>query len=85
MANLATRAGVEGRKLTIHTPLGNLTKAAIIEKGTALGLDYGLTHSCYDPSPEGFACGSCDSCAIRKKGFDEAGVADPTKYKKQAL
>lgn len=82
MANLATRAGVEGRKLTIHTPLGNLTKETIIKKGAALGLDYGLTHSCYDPSPEGFACGSCDSCTIRKKGFDEAGVADPTKYKK---
>lgn len=81
MANLATRAGVEGKKLTIHTPLGNLTKAAIIEKGAALGLDYGLTHSCYDPSPDGFACGSCDSCLIRKKGFAEAGVPDPTKYK----
>lgn len=82
MANLATRAGVEGKKLTLHTPLGNLAKAAIIRNGMALGLDYGLTHSCYDPSPEGFACGSCDSCCIRKKGFDEAGVKDPTKYKK---
>ena len=81
MANLATRAGVEGKKLIIHTPLGNLTKAEIIEKGTALGLDYGLTHSCYDPAPDGSACGSCDSCLIRKRGFAEAGVKDPTNYK----
>jgi 7-cyano-7-deazaguanine synthase len=82
MANLATRAGVEGKKLTIHTPLLRLTKAAIIRRGTALGLDYGLTHSCYDPTPRGFACGSCDSCLIRKKGFEEAGVPDPTSYTK---
>jgi 7-cyano-7-deazaguanine synthase len=81
MANLATRAGVEGRRLTIHTPLGYLTKAAIIKKGVALGLDYGVTHSCYDPESGGLACGNCDSCLIRKKGFTEAGVADPTRYK----
>jgi 7-cyano-7-deazaguanine synthase len=81
MANLATRAGVEGRRLTIHTPLEELTKAAIIKKGASLGLDYGLTHSCYDPSTEGYACGSCDSCLIRKKGFADAGVKDPTTYK----
>ncbi|SHJ84738.1 preQ(0) biosynthesis protein QueC [Desulfatibacillum alkenivorans DSM 16219] len=81
MANLATKAGVEGRtKIEIHTPLIDLTKAQIIQKGTALGVDYGLTHSCYDPSPEGLACGQCDSCLLRKKGFEEAGVPDPTKY-----
>ena len=80
MANLATKAGVEGRKLTIHTPLIDLTKAGIIRKGVELGLDYGLTHSCYDPDAEGRACGSCDSCLIRKKGFAEAGVPDPTRY-----
>jgi 7-cyano-7-deazaguanine synthase len=82
MANIATRAGVEGRRLTLHTPLINLTKGEIIGKGAALGLDYGLTHSCYDPSPEGRACGSCDSCLIRKKGFEEAGIKDPTVYNK---
>jgi 7-cyano-7-deazaguanine synthase len=81
MANLATRAGVEGRKLIIHTPLLNLTKAVIIKNGAALGLNYGLTHSCYDPSSEGFSCGSCDSCLIRKKGFADAGIKDPTRYK----
>jgi 7-cyano-7-deazaguanine synthase len=80
MANLATKAAVEGRRLAIHTPLINLTKAEIIKKGTALGVDYALTHSCYDPSAEGVACGECDSCVIRKKGFAEAGVADPTRY-----
>jgi 7-cyano-7-deazaguanine synthase len=80
MANLATRAGVEGRHLTLHTPLLKLTKGAIIKKGIALGMDYRLTHSCYDPSPDGAACGQCDSCLIRKKGFEEAGVKDPTRY-----
>jgi 7-cyano-7-deazaguanine synthase len=80
MANLATRAGVEGRHLTLHTPLLKLTKADIIRKGIALGLDYRLTHSCYDPSQDGAACGQCDSCLIRKKGFEEAGVQDPTRY-----
>jgi 7-cyano-7-deazaguanine synthase len=80
MANLATKAGVEGKKTTIHAPLGTLTKAQIIRKGTELGVDYGMTHSCYDPSPSGLACGSCDSCRLRMKGFAEAGVKDPTAY-----
>jgi 7-cyano-7-deazaguanine synthase len=80
MANLATRAGVEGRHLTLHTPLLKLTKGDIIRKGVALGMDYRLTHSCYDPSQDGAACGQCDSCRIRKKGFEEAGVKDPTRY-----
>lgn len=81
MANLATRAGVEGTdRFRIHAPLMNLTKAEIIRKGLALGVDYGLTHSCYDPSPAGVACGLCDSCRLRLKGFAEAGVADPVNY-----
>ena len=81
MANLATKAGVEGLvKTKIRTPLIHLTKAQIIKKGVELGIDYALTHSCYDPSPDGLACGQCDSCLIRKKGFEEAGVKDPTKY-----
>ncbi len=78
MANLATKAGVEGRQhLHIHTPLIDLTKAQIIQRGLALGVDYGLTHSCYDPTPSGLPCGACDSCLLRAKGFAEAGVADP--------
>jgi 7-cyano-7-deazaguanine synthase len=80
-ANLGTRAGVQGARFTIHTPLISLTKSAIIAAGAALGLDFGLTHSCYDPSPEGAACGACDSCLIRKKGFEQAGLADPTRYR----
>ncbi len=81
MANLATKAGVEGiTKIKINTPLIRLTKAQIIKKGTRLGVDYSVTHSCYDPSPQGLACGRCDSCFLRKKGFKEAGVADPTRY-----
>lgn len=81
MANLATKAGVEGRlKITIRTPLSSLTKAQIIRNGIALGIDYSLTHSCYDPSAEGLACGRCDSCILRKKGFKKAGVMDPTRY-----
>jgi len=81
MANLATKAGVEGiTKTSIRTPLIHLTKAQIIQKGMELGVDYALTHSCYDPSPQGLACGECDSCFLRKKGFREAGVKDPTKY-----
>jgi 7-cyano-7-deazaguanine synthase len=81
MANLATKAGVEGRqRLTIHTPLIALTKAQIIQKGMQLGVDYGQTLSCYDPSPSGLACGHCDACLLRKKGFAEAGVPDPTAY-----
>ena len=81
MANLATRAGVEGAgRLKIHTPLIHLTKAEIIKSGVALGVDYGLTHSCYDPTPEGISCGRCDSCRLRLKGFAEAGLVDPLKY-----
>ncbi|RZB37583.1 MAG: 7-cyano-7-deazaguanine synthase [Desulfobacteraceae bacterium Eth-SRB2] len=81
MANLATKAGVEGMtKIKIRTPLIRLTKAQIIKKGIELGIDYSVTHSCYDPSPQGLACGRCDSCFLRKKGFKEAGVDDPTRY-----
>lgn len=80
MANLATKAGVEGRKLRIHTPLIDLTKAQIIQAGTALGVDYGLTVSCYQADDDGRACGRCDSCRIRRAGFEAAGVADPTRY-----
>jgi 7-cyano-7-deazaguanine synthase len=81
MANLATRAGVEGRlKCTIHTPLIQWTKAQIIARGRELGVDYSLTSSCYDPGPGGAACGHCDSCLLRLKGFAEAGVADPIRY-----
>lgn len=80
MANLATARGVEGHKLTIHTPLIALTKAEIIQKGDVLGVDYSLTTSCYDPSKEGKACGHCDSCILRKKGFAEAKIKDPTDY-----
>lgn len=81
MANLAIKATVEGRfRITIRAPLMDMTKAEIIRRGVALGVDYRLTHSCYDPSPEGKACGRCDSCLLRKKGFREAGVADPTVY-----
>ncbi len=81
MANLATKAGVEGTlAFKIHTPLVELSKAEIIERGTALGVDYGLTHSCYDPDAEGRACGQCDSCVLRLKGFGEAGLSDPAPY-----
>ena len=77
LAALATRAGVEGARFRVHTPLIALTKSEIIRRGLELGLDYGLTHSCYDPTPEGSPCGRCDSCVLRAKGFAEAGVADP--------
>jgi 7-cyano-7-deazaguanine synthase len=78
MANLATRAGVEGSsRLRIHTPLIRLTKAEIVSRGTALGVDFGLTWSCYEPRPDGLACGHCDSCLLREKGFREAGLRDP--------
>jgi len=77
LANLATKAGVEGASFRVHTPLLTLGKADIIRRGLELGLDYGLTHSCYDPSPDGRPCGACDSCVLRAKGFREAGVPDP--------
>ncbi|MCB2147998.1 MAG: 7-cyano-7-deazaguanine synthase QueC [Deltaproteobacteria bacterium] len=81
MANLATQTAVEGKgRFHIHTPLIDMTKAQIIQAGTALGVDYGMTHSCYDPSPLGLACGSCDSCILRRSGFATAGVPDPTRY-----
>lgn len=79
--NLATRAGVEGeRPFTLHTPLIDMTKADIIRTGTALGVDYAETLSCYDPTPAGAHCGACDACHLRQKGFREAGIADPTPY-----
>jgi 7-cyano-7-deazaguanine synthase len=82
MADLATRAGaVEGRRLTIHTPLIDLTKAQIVALAGRLGVDLGLTISCYDPDPTGAACGACDSCLLRARGFADAGVADPTRYR----
>lgn len=81
MANLATKAGVEGKmRLKIHTPLIAMTKAEIIKTGLDLGVDYSLTHSCYDPTAEGLSCGKCDSCRLRLKGFAEAGVRDPLRY-----
>ncbi len=79
-ANLATKIGVEGDRVHVHTPLADLSKAEIVRRATELGVDLALTHSCYDPSPEGLACGACDSCVLRRKGFEEAGVADPTRY-----
>ncbi|GHU05918.1 7-cyano-7-deazaguanine synthase [Alphaproteobacteria bacterium] len=82
MANLATKAAVEdGRALTIHTPLIDKSKAEIIKTGVALGVDYALTISCYDPTPEGEACGHCDACILRRNGFMEAGIPDPTRYR----
>jgi 7-cyano-7-deazaguanine synthase len=81
MANLATKAGVEGHKLHIHAPLIDLSKADIIRRGTALGVDYGLTVSCYQADDDGKACGLCDACRLRRAGFEAAGVADPTPYR----
>jgi 7-cyano-7-deazaguanine synthase len=81
MANLATRAGVEGRKLRIHTPLISLSKAEIVRLGTRLGVKYALTWSCYDPMPDGTACGRCEACILRRKGFREAGMEDPAGYR----
>lgn len=82
MANLATKAGVEGTgRFQVHTPLIQMTKAEIIRTGTELGIDYSLTLSCYDPSDDGGACGQCDSCLLRQKGFREAGLPDPTRYR----
>ena len=80
MANLATRAAVEGARLTLHTPIIALTKADIILRGVALGVDYALTVSCYQAAADGRACGVCDSCRLRKAGFEAAGLADPTRY-----
>lgn len=85
MANLATKSAVEGKRLRIHAPLIQLTKAEIIRRGVALGVDYALTLSCYDPTPAAEACGHCDSCFIRRKGFEEAHVEDPTPYAVGAL
>ena len=82
LANLATKVGAEGEQpIKIHTPLIELTKAEIIKKGLGLGVDYSLTHSCYDPTEGGLSCGACDSCQLRLKGFEEAGVEDPLIYK----
>ena len=83
MANLATKRAVEGSPLRIHTPLIDLTKAEIIHRGTELGVDYSITRSCYDPSPAGEACGECDSCLLRLKGFAENGMKDPAPYQRQ--
>jgi 7-cyano-7-deazaguanine synthase len=85
LARLATKAGVEGESFKIHTPLITLTKAQIIRRGLDLGLDYGLTHSCYDPDPQGRPCGHCDSCLLRAKGFAEAGVSDPALHSASSL
>jgi 7-cyano-7-deazaguanine synthase len=80
LANLATRAGVEGHRLRIHTPLISLSKAEIVRLGLKRGVDYSLTWSCYDPAPDGTACGRCDACILRRKGFREAGIEDPIEY-----
>lgn len=80
LANLATKAAVEGRRMTLHTPVIELKKADIIRRGVALGVDYGLTVSCYQANAEGLACGRCDSCRLRREGFAAAGIADPTRY-----
>ena len=80
LANVATKAAVEGGAITIHAPLITMSKEDIIREGTRCGVDYGLTHSCYDPAAGGIACGRCDSCLLRRKGFDDAGMADPIPY-----
>ncbi len=80
LARVATRAGVEGTAFRVHTPLMALDKAAILRLGASLGVDYALTHSCYDPAPDGGACGGCDACVLRRNGFADAGIADPTRY-----
>ena len=80
MANLATKAAVEGNEIHIHTPLINMTKAEIVTRGGLLGIDYSATVSCYDPNAAGEACGECDSCLLRRRGFEQAGIADPTRY-----
>ena len=86
LANLATKASVEGKtRIKIRAPLLSMTKAQIIRKGTALGVNYAITHSCYSPSPEGVACGACDSCILRKRGFEESGIEDPIPYLKNRM
>lgn len=80
LANLATKAGVEGTRFRVHAPLSGMSKADIIRAGVRLGVDYSMTHSCYDPDARGRACGRCDSCVLRRRGFEQAGVADPTPY-----
>lgn len=85
MARLATRAGVEGMPLTIHTPIIHMSKADIVREGTRLGVDYAQTVSCYQADADGLACGQCDSCRLRREGFIAAGVADPTRYRQRAL
>ena len=85
MANLATKAGVEGRRLTIHAPLMQQTKGEIIVRGVKLGVDYARTLSCYDPDASGAACGDCDACQLRLKGFAEAGVPDPVRYRERVV
>jgi 7-cyano-7-deazaguanine synthase len=81
MANLATKAAVEGRPLRIHAPLVNLSKAGIVRHGVALGVDFSQTVSCYQADAQGRACGQCDSCRLRRAGFEQAGIADPTRYR----
>jgi 7-cyano-7-deazaguanine synthase len=81
LANLATKAGVEGGRFRVHTPLIDLSKADIIRTGTALGIDYAMTVSCYAADAEGLACGVCDSCRLRRQGFEQAGIGDPTRYR----
>jgi 7-cyano-7-deazaguanine synthase len=83
LANLATKTGIEGLAFRVHAPLIEMTKSEIIRRGSALNVDYSITHSCYDPDADGLACGHCDSCQIRRKGFMEAGIADPTRYSPQ--
>src|SRR5262249_15161531 len=86
LANLATKAGVEGHgRFRVHAPLVTLSKADIIRLGNSLGVDYSLTHSCYDPAADGAACGRCDSCLLRRAGFEAAGVPDPTRYADSSL
>jgi len=85
MANLATKAAVEGQSLTLATPLMHLSKADIIRLGVDLGIDYGLTVSCYQADEHGYACGRCDSCRLRRKGFEDAGISDPTRYRETSL
>jgi 7-cyano-7-deazaguanine synthase len=84
LANLATKAGVEGRRLSLRTPIIDLTKAEIIRRGTALGVDYALTITCYQPGADAAACGLCDACRLRRAGFEAAGIPDPTRYVRQA-